>query len=157
MIRTRLRTVAAVLSLVLALGPGAGAAAARSSVSLTQLENQLMCVACHELLSVAQSPESFSERAYVRTLIAEGKTAPQIMSAMVAAYSSAVLAVPPAHGFNLLVYIIPALVVLAGLATLAYFVPRWRRRGRQARTADRPPPLDPADAQRLDAELARNL
>ena len=36
------------------------------------MEQQFMCVACHEALNVAQSQESFSERAYLRQLIAQG-------------------------------------------------------------------------------------
>ncbi len=51
-----------------------------------------MCVACHESLAVAQSPEAFSERAYIRRLIAQGLTEKQIENQLVAQYGPSVLA-----------------------------------------------------------------
>ena len=60
-----------------------------------------MCVACHEPLAVSQSPEAFSERSFIRVLIAQGLTKAQIEKQMVANYGAAVLAKPPASGFNL--------------------------------------------------------
>jgi hypothetical protein len=50
-------------------------------------------------------------------------------------------------------------VVILGLVTLAVTLPRWRRRTR-ARAGDpapEPPELDPAESERLDADLARHL
>ena len=71
-------------------------------------------------------------------------------------YGPAVLARPPAHGVNLLVYIVPPLVLILGIATLAVFIPRWRRRARQAGPSGAGDgPLDPADAQRLNEDLGR--
>ncbi len=106
-----------------------------------------MCIACHEPLAVAQSPESFSERALHPELIAQGLDRQQIEKQMVAQYGSAILAKPPAHGFNLLVYILPPALLVAGLAALAFTLPRWRRRTQQAaREHPEPPPaLDPDD------------
>jgi cytochrome c-type biogenesis protein CcmH/NrfF len=134
------------------------ALAAAPRVSFTQIENDLMCTLCHESLAVAQSPESYSERQLVRTLIAEGLTKQQIEAQMVSQYGPAVLARPPASGFNLTVYILPPLVVLIGTGIVLVTIPRWRRRSReraQAPGALPAPPLEPADAQRLDQDLAR--
>ena len=78
----RVPAVAAVmvaLALAAALGTGAQAATtARSpapSASYLQVVNDVMCVVCHEPLSVAQSPEAFQERDYIRGLIDQGKKA----------------------------------------------------------------------------------
>ena len=68
---------ALLLTLSLALAPAAGAAVAPRA-SLTDIENDVMCVACHEPLAVAQSPQADAERSYIRTLIAQGQTKPQI-------------------------------------------------------------------------------
>jgi cytochrome c-type biogenesis protein CcmH/NrfF len=72
-------------------------------------------------------------------------------------YGPAVLARPPAHGVNLLVYIVPPLVLVLGIAIVAVFLPRWRRRSRRPDAS--PPPsaatLDAADAQRLNEDLGR--
>ena len=91
-----------------------------------------MCIECHEALNVARSPESYSERAYLRSLIAQGLTAGQIKTQMVSAYGQAVLATPPASGFNLTIYILPPAIVLLGAAGLLFALPRWRRRSRAA-------------------------
>jgi cytochrome c-type biogenesis protein CcmH len=152
----RLFVVALLAALAAALG--ATQAGATSRVSFNVMEGDFMCVVCHEPLAVAQSPESFQERGVLRRLIAQGDTPAQIKQGMVAAYGPAVLALPPAHGFNLLVYILPPLILLLGIGTLAYTIPRWRRRAREAAPPEgsRAPPLSAADAKRLDDDLARS-
>lgn len=152
---------AALLAVILALGgslTGSALAAGQHSAqrpSLTQLYGEFMCVSCHESLAVARSPQSYSERQYIRDLIAQGKTAAQIKRSMVAQYGPGVLAVPPAHGFNLLVYVLPPVLVAIGLATLALTIPRWRRRAREAESPTPAGRLSPEDTRRLDDELGR--
>lgn len=155
----RRRPLALLLVIVLTgaatLGVSGSALAAASRASFTQLESQLMCVACHESLAVANSPEAFSERQYIRDLISQGETAADIKRNMVAQYGQAVLAVPPAQGFNLVVYVLPAALVGLAIIVLAVTVPRWRRRTRQA-TPDAPAaPLSAEDLRRLDEDLGR--
>lgn len=139
----------------------AGAVTAQADVtpraSYIEVLNDVMCVVCHEPLAVAQSPEAFQERQYIRTLIAQGETTRQIEHNLVEQYGPAVLARPPAHGVNLLVYIVPPLVLILGLTTLAIFIPRWRRRAREsdAEATRAAAPLDQADAQRLNDDLGR--
>ena len=161
--RVRARSVpAAITALILALTlapAGVGAAMSpQDRTSYIQVVDDVMCVVCHEPLAVAQSPEAFQERDYIRQLIAQGKTRAQIEDDLVTQYGPAVLARPPAHGVNVLIYIVPPLVLILGLATLAVFVPRWRRRARQSE-ADQPErstaALDPVDAQRLNDDLGR--
>jgi cytochrome c-type biogenesis protein CcmH len=160
-VNRRLAILAVSLTATLAATATASAATTakiqRPRTSYMQVVNDVMCVVCHEPLAVAQSPEAFQERDYIRQLIIQGETRPQIEHNLVVQYGPAVLARPPAHGVNLLVYIIPPVVLILGLGTLAFFLPRWRRRGRQdPLAASHPPPLDPADAQRLDDDLARS-
>ena len=149
------------LALVIALAAAgtfnlAGSAlAAPGRASLTQLESQLMCVACHESLAVAQSPEAFSERQYIRDLIAQGETAAEIKRNMVEQYGQAVLAVPPAQGFNLVVYVLPPVLLAVGIAVLVVTVPRWRRRARQATPATATAPLTAEETRRLNEDLGR--
>lgn len=160
MIAPRLPTaVLAALTLGALLVPAAGAQAATPRASLDQIENDVMCTACRESLAVARAPEADAERSYIRDLIAAGLTRQQIEADLVTQYGPAVLALPPASGFNLTVYVLPPAVLLIGLGTLAYFLPRWRRRSRaaaQAPAAPTPADLDPRDAARLDADLARD-
>ena len=117
-----------------------------------------MCTACREPLEVAQSPQADSERAYIRGLIVQGETKSQILDNLVAQYGPAVLGKPPAHGFNLTVYVIPVAILALGAAILAFTLPRWSGRTPGARARARPattPPLDAADAQRLEQELSQ--
>ena len=160
--RPRTATTIALAIACLAASGLAGAATAQAAVtpraSYIEVLNDVMCVVCHEPLAVAQSPEAFQERQYIRTLIAQGETKQQIEDNLVQQYGPAVLSRPPAHGVSLLVYIVPPLVLIAGLATLAVFLPRWRRRGRQSDSGGptrAPAPLDPADAKRLNDDLGR--
>ena len=152
----RALALGAILAALLSPTP---APAAAGRASLTDIENDVMCVACHESLAVAQSPEAYSERQYIRTLIAQGLTKKQIEKELVAQYGPAVLGQPPAKGVNLIVYIVPPLLVAVGIVVLVITIPRWRRRARDAaaRQAPATAPPDSAEARRLDEDLARQI
>ncbi len=158
-LRPTLLTIVLVAGLALAASPAAHGATSHVKVraNYTDVLNDVMCTSCHEPLALAQSPQAISERAYIRGLIAKGYTKPQIEDALVTQYGEAVLGKPPASGFNLTVYILPPALVLAGIAFLAFTLPRWKRRARAA--ANTPlaggPALGAADAQRLNEDLAR--
>jgi cytochrome c-type biogenesis protein CcmH len=152
-IRRRITIVG--LCLTAAIASTAGTATARTSY--LSVVDDVMCVVCHEPLGVAQSPEAFQERDYIRQLIAQGKTRKEIENDLVQQYGPAVLARPPANGVNLLVYIIPPVVLIVGITVLAIFLPRWRRRAREAGLSptDTRATLDAADAKRLNDDLGR--
>jgi cytochrome c-type biogenesis protein CcmH len=162
-VRRRLAGVFAGLLVAILVIPAGALAAASTRASFTQIEGELMCVLCPETLAVAQSPEAFQERDVLRGLINQGENRSEIERDMVQQYGPAVLAKPPAHGFNLLVYVIPPLAVILGIATVAFTLPRWRRRTREAAAiaAAAPQPAGPAftaaDARRLDEDLERRF
>jgi cytochrome c-type biogenesis protein CcmH/NrfF len=162
--RPRALTLALALTAAFAAAAAATAAANTTAhpaptpkTSYLAVVDDVMCVVCHEPLGVAQSPEAFQEREYIRQLIAQGKTRKEIEDDLVQQYGPAVLARPPANGVNLLVYVIPPLVLLVGIAVLAIFLPRWRRRAREASPspAEAAVTLDAADAKRLNEDLGR--
>ena len=66
-----------------------------------------MCVTCKIPLNVAESPQADRERAFIRELIDEGRDEAQIKHALVGQYGTTVLALPPASGFDLTVYLVP--------------------------------------------------
>ena len=103
--------------LMLALVPS-GAAAVRQRTSMQAVLPYVMCVTCQIPLSNAQSAQADDERAFIQQLIDRGDTLSQIKRALVAQYGTAVLALPPAQGFDLTVYIVPVVVVLGLLAAL---------------------------------------
>ncbi len=157
----RLALLLALSSLALLPVGAAYAAASTPRTTLPAVEGQVMCVTCKIPLTVAQSPQAARERAYIQGLIDQGRTLAQIKRALVFQYGPAVLALPSSHGFDLTVYVVPAVVVLALLATVAVLLPRWRRRARAAQAAraaeevPSAPTLSDTDAARLAADMAR--
>ena len=124
--------------------------------NLLTMESDFMCTSCHEPLEVVQSPQAVSEKQYIQRLIDQGDNKQQIVNAMVAAYGVSVLAKPPASGFNLLIYILPA-----GDPARRDRVPDGHAaevaaRSRAAAATPLPgaTPLSPAESERLDDDLA---
>lgn len=151
----RRRGLIGCLVVLLALTGAATTATARPYQNWYSTVAQFMCVECHEPLNQVGSPEALSEKATLRRLIKQDLTLGQIKAAMVAQYGEQVLARPPASGFNLTIYILPPVVLLAGLALLAYTLPKWRERSRRAAGTAMPgaEPLEADDAKRLNDEL----
>jgi cytochrome c-type biogenesis protein CcmH len=152
-------TALAVLALTALSGllmPMSAGAASHARASLLDIENDVMCTVCNEPLAVAESPEAYRERAFIKTLIAKGETKPQIEHQLVLQYGAAVLGRPPARGFNLTVYVLPPAIVALGILLLAFTLPRWRRRAAAAKSRPDPggPALDPGENRRLEEELS---
>ena len=148
-----------VLLAAFVVSPGAAVGAPKPRASLTDIENDVMCVVCNTPLAVSQSPQADAERQFIRGLIAQGQTKAQIEHALVAQYGQSVLALPPAHGFNLTVYVLPPAILIVGIGALVVVLPRWRRRSRAApglAPDAAQAPLDPAAQRRLEEDLARH-
>lgn len=150
-----MRRLALLTALLAALAPAGAGAAVRQRTTMAQVLPYVMCVTCHIPLANAQSPQAEQERGYIQQLIAQGDTFAQIKQALVAQYGDAVLALPPAKGFDIAVYAVPVGVVAALAVLLIVLLPRWRRRPPRGGTGGATPELTREDAARLDAELAR--
>jgi cytochrome c-type biogenesis protein CcmH len=153
-VRRAARLLGPLLLATLALAPVA-AAAPRASV--TEIEAEVMCPVCGTMLQLAESPQALREKAFVRRLVAAGKSKGEVKEALVAQYGEAVLALPKGKGFNLSAYLVPAIAFAVALVALALGVLRWRRAGDPP---DSGPPAaadgpSPEEAERLDADLAR--
>ena len=145
--------VAVALMALLALAPTTAAA---PRASLIEIEKQVMCPVCGTLLQLAESPQAQREKAFIRRLIAEGKTEAQIKDALVSEYGEEVLALPQGSGFSLSAYVVPIVAFVVAAIALALGVLRWRRAGGgggRGKTGPDGPKGD--DADRLDADLAR--
>jgi cytochrome c-type biogenesis protein CcmH/NrfF len=149
------RRFALIAALLAALAPAGAGAAVRERTTMAQVLPYVMCVTCHIPLANAQSAQAEQERAYIQQLIDEGDTFAQIKKALVAEYGDAVLALPPAKGFDIAVYAVPIGVVAALGALLIVLLPRWRRRPPKGGAGEAVAQLSGADAARLEAELAR--
>lgn len=110
--RTRAIVLAGCLLLVLA----APADACRPRTSVTDLEDEVMCLVCGVPLSLAtESPQAQRERALIARLSAACWSKHRIKHELVAQYGPDVLAVPPGSGFGVAAWLVP----LGGLAALA--------------------------------------
>jgi cytochrome c-type biogenesis protein CcmH len=104
--------------------PADSALEARTSA----VASQLRCPVCQGL-SIQDSPSDLSQsmRAVVREQLAQGKTPEQVKAYFVSKYGEWILLAPSAHGFNLVAYAVPLLVVLGGGAGIVFAVRRWTR------------------------------
>lgn len=146
------RVLLVALAVFAALAPAASAAEPRAS--LIEIEKQVMCPVCGTLLQLAESPQAQREKAFIRRLIAEGKTEGQIKDALVAEYGNEVLALPRGSGFSLSAYVVPIVAFVVAAIALGFGVVKWRRTGDGPRGPDATGPRG-EDAERLDADLAR--
>jgi len=150
------RALVALLLLVL-LGAAASAAAACPKTSLADVEDEVMCPVCGVPLGLAtEAPQAQRERAFIQREVERCKSKTQIKAELVAQFGDRVLALPPDRGFNLAVYLVPAAIVLAGLAAATTVALRRRRDSRATSNGAAPTPaLAGDDAARLEADLQR--
>ena len=153
------RRLALVVALVMwiALFGGAVIASAQQPARPVSVSEQLVydvaaelrCVVCQNL-SVADSPSEMAAqmRGIVRERLAAGESPAEVRAYFVARYGDWILLAPPRRGFTLLVWVVPYVAALLGIALVAVLVTRWTRR----RPAT-PPPVDAAMKERIRREL----
>ena len=116
-----------------------------------RIEGELMAPCCWgEPVSQHVSPIAKEMRGEIRSMLADGRSEQEILDLYVAKYGERILTTPPARGFNLLVYILPWVIALAGVAAVTWVLRRWLAR-RPAASAD--PALEERYADRMDREL----
>ena len=92
----------------------------------TVLASELRCPVCQGN-SIQDSPSELAlqMRDLIRDQLRAGKTPDEVRAYFVDKYGEWILLTPKATGFNLVVYIVPLLVVLAGGAVVWRTVRRW--------------------------------
>ena len=92
----------------------------------SDVARQLRCPVCQGL-SIQDSPSELSQsmRAVVRDQLAAGRTPDQVKAYFVSKYGEWILLAPAAHGFNLVAYGLPVLVVIGGCLLIGVAVKRW--------------------------------
>src|SRR3954451_16185211 len=120
------RAVAMILALLL-LAPAASLAACPKT-SLADVEDEVMCPVCGVPLGLAtEAPQAQRERAFIQREAESCKSKQEIKDALVAQFGDRVLALPPDKGFNLVAYLVPAAVVLGGIAAVTTILLHRRR------------------------------
>ena len=151
------RGLLAVLLAVLMLALPGAAIAAEQRTTLPDVEDEVMCVECGTVLIISTSAVADDQREFIQQRIDAGQSKEEIKRALVAEFGPDVLAMPDPDGFNLAVYLVPALLGILGVVGVAFAARRWRQArspaGDDAEGADAAA-LKPAEEQRLSAELA---
>ena len=145
--RVALVAVAAALAL---------AATAAAAPNPADLEAELVCPTCDTTLDQSNAPVAQRMKQIIRQHIAAGWTDAQIKADLVDQFGPGVLAEPPKSGFDLLAWLLPLGLLVAGALGVGVVAWGWSRR-RDPRDAEDEPParLDPDLERRLDAELDR--
>ena len=145
-----LRAVIAVVAVALAAAATAGAAP-----SPADLEAELVCPTCDTTLDQSNAPVAQRMKQLIRQHIAAGWTEAEIKSDLVDQFGPGVLAEPPKSGFDLLAWLLPLGLLVAGALGVGVIAWGWSRRRAQGDETEPAVPLDPELEQRLDAELER--
>ncbi|MBI2367266.1 MAG: cytochrome c-type biogenesis protein CcmH, partial [Deltaproteobacteria bacterium] len=103
---------------------------------------ELRCVVCQNL-SIADSPSEMAKqmRAIVREQLQAGKSPQEIKDYFVSKYGEWVLLKPATQGISLLVWVLPFVALLIGLALGIFFIRRWAAKKRSAQPAVADPKL----------------
>jgi cytochrome c-type biogenesis protein CcmH len=97
------------------------------------IAKQLFCPVCENTpLDVCPTQACKEWREEIRSMLADGKSEAEIKQYFVDYYGARVLAEPPRSGFNWLVYVVPPIVIVAGIFVLFRALRAWT----QPATAD---------------------
>lgn len=126
-----------------------------SDDAVNAIAKQMFCPVCENTpLDVCPTQACHQWRETIRTLLAEGKSEQEIKDYFVEQYGDRVLAAPPRTGFNWLVYVVPPVIVLAGLVFFVRVMKGWQTKAAAAEA--NVPTIEEDDfVQQLEDELKR--
>jgi cytochrome c-type biogenesis protein CcmH len=122
------------------------------------IASQMYCPVCENIpLDVCPTQACAEWRELIRDKLAQGWTEEQIKAYFVQQFGDRVLAAPPAHGLNWLVYVIPPIAFLAGVYILYRALRSWRSPEPAAAQAisQAAPATDDQYVKRLEEELRK--
>lgn len=119
-----------------------------------RLASQLRCPVCQGL-SIEDSPTELAQnmRAVVREQLAEGRTPDEVKVYFVNRYGEWILLEPEPRGFNLTIYLLPVLAVLAGGIFVAFVIRRWSSRPAPATAPTDALPIDEPELEPWDDSI----
>jgi cytochrome c-type biogenesis protein CcmH len=127
---------------------------ASAAPSPADLEAQLVCPVCGTTLDQSDAPVAQRMKQIIRERLAAGASEAQIKAELVDQFGPGVLAEPPKSGFDLLAWLVPLGVLVAGAVGVGLIAWGWSRRRTDSEEAT-PAALDAELERRVDAELRR--
>ena len=124
---------------------------------VNRIAHQLYCPVCENTpLDVCPTEACRQWRDLIRQQLSEGWTEQRIQQYFVEQYGARVLAEPPRSGLNWVIYILPPLIILAGVVLLVRSFRAWKV-DEAADAQPEPEKRSPADdyVARLEEELKR--
>ncbi len=105
------------------------------ALTLEEVSNELVCqCGCGLVLENCNHSDcgvAIPMRETIKERIANGESKEQIISYFVGKYGEIVLAAPTKRGFNLTVWIMPFLGIIAGAGIVVWLIATWVRQGRE--------------------------
>jgi cytochrome c-type biogenesis protein CcmH len=119
------------------------------------IAKQLYCPVCPNTpLDVCETQACKDWRAQIRDQLAAGWSEERIIDYFVTQYGERVLAEPGRKGFTSLVWVLPVIAVLLGLAVVWQVLRSWRsRQDIQVETSTSTPQISPEILKRIEQEL----
>jgi cytochrome c-type biogenesis protein CcmH len=146
-----IRAIVAIVAVVLA-----AATVAHGAPNPADLEAELVCPTCDTTLDQSNAPVAQRMKQLIRQHIAAGWTEERIKADLVDQFGPGVLAEPPKSGFDLLAWLLPLGLLVAGALGVGVIAWGWSRRRDDTGEEDADTrPLDPELERRVDAELER--
>jgi cytochrome c-type biogenesis protein CcmH len=139
----------ALLVLVALAAPASAVAATCPKTSLTDIEDEVMCLQCGVPLNLSEdAPSAKRERAFIQARVDRCQSKQQIKDQLVAQFGDRILAEPKSKT----AWLVPAIAFAAGAIAVALGARRWRRRRAPGPPA---PTLGTSDSARLKADIER--
>jgi cytochrome c-type biogenesis protein CcmH len=129
-----------------------GVSASDLEAQVRDIAIQLRCPVCQGL-SVGDSPSELANemRALIRAQLQQGKTPAEVLDYFVQRYGEWILLAPPKHGFNLVIWVLPFVLLPIGAAVIYLGARRWVQRATAAESSPRQ--VGAPYAERLQREL----
>jgi cytochrome c-type biogenesis protein CcmH len=129
-----------------------GATASDLEAQVREIAWQLRCPVCQGL-SVGDSPSELANemRTLIREQLQQGKTSAEVLDYFAQRYGEWILLAPPKHGFNLVIWVLPFVLLPIGAAAVYVGARRWVRRSAASESPSQR--LDSPYAERLQREL----
>jgi cytochrome c-type biogenesis protein CcmH len=123
-----------------------------------EVARQIQCPVCNGE-SVADSPslKAAEMRAAIRQQLVEGRSEQQVLDYFSQVYGSDILESPPQQGFTSLIWIMPVLMLVAGMLAIVTLAREWHKQAQIAGTRSGDRAADGGDAVALSSEERQAL